>query len=296
MGRELAEQAGEETLTSYALALEAYADVHRGNAQARDAATSALEVGRRTHGTPTVFFAAAALGLLDLSLGRPNDAAKWLGEIVTFARSEEIAEPGLTRFTVDYIESLIELGDLAAAEELIDWYESNAVRLCRNGALASALRCRGLLAAARGDLDGALSVLEQSLTAHEASLLPFDRARTLLVHGATLRRAKQKRLAREALGTAKGEFERLGAQVWATRTEAELARVSGRRGSEGELTPTERRIAELVAEGRSTKAVASALFVSPKTVEGHLSKIYAKLGIRSRAELARTLPFTPTSS
>ena len=103
------------------------------------------------------------------------------------------------------------------------------------------------------------------------------------------RRAKHKRAARESLGAAEAIFEGMGARAWAERARAELARVGGRAPSGGELTPTELRVAELVAEGLQTKQVAAALFVSPKTVEGHLTSIYAKLGVHSRAELARRL-------
>ena len=81
-------------------------------------------------------------------------------------------------------------------------------------------------------------------------------------------------------------FERMGALEWARRAREELARVAGRAPSSGALTSTERRVAELVAQGLQTKQVAAELFVSPKTVEGHLTKIYGKLGVRSRTELA----------
>jgi DNA-binding CsgD family transcriptional regulator len=84
-------------------------------------------------------------------------------------------------------------------------------------------------------------------------------------------------------------FEELGASVWAQHARNELARVGGRGPSKGELTPTERQLAALVAEGRSNKEVAAVLFVTPKTVETRLSRIYAKLGIHSRGELARRL-------
>jgi DNA-binding NarL/FixJ family response regulator len=84
-------------------------------------------------------------------------------------------------------------------------------------------------------------------------------------------------------------FEELGATIWVERARTELARIGGRRGSGSELTATEERVADLVAQGLTNKAVAEELYVSDRTVEGHLSRIYAKLGIRSRAELARRL-------
>jgi DNA-binding NarL/FixJ family response regulator len=106
------------------------------------------------------------------------------------------------------------------------------------------------------------------------------------VLGQVQRRAKQKRAAREALERAVELFEELGARLWAERARAELARISGRARSDG-LTPTEQRIAALVAEGRSNKEVSGELFVTVKTVERNLSRIYEKLGVRSGAELAR---------
>ncbi|HEX5622711.1 MAG TPA: helix-turn-helix transcriptional regulator [Solirubrobacteraceae bacterium] len=119
--------------------------------------------------------------------------------------------------------------------------------------------------------------------------IPLDAARTRLAYGAALRRSRQKAAARAALEAASDEFGALGARAWAARAQAELGRVGGRPPSAGVLTPTERRVAELVAQGLQTKQVAGRLFVSPKTVEGHLTRIYGKLGVGSRTELARRL-------
>jgi DNA-binding CsgD family transcriptional regulator len=286
-GYEIAEQAGETTLASYALALLALADAHRGRvADARQAGERALGVGRQTRGSPTFFFAASALGLLELSLGNAEGAVKQLEPIVLLAQDQSIREPGMTRFFVDYAEALLEIGRNDEALAIIEVYEQEAASRGRRGALGSALRSRALLTAALGDVGGALELLAAARTEHEAAPLPFEHARTLLAHGATLRRARRKRDARDLLAEAKTEFTRLGASVWSTRVDQELARISGRARADDGLTPTELRVAELVAEGASTKEVAAALFVSTKTVEGHLSKIYAKLGVRSRAELA----------
>jgi DNA-binding CsgD family transcriptional regulator len=155
--------------------------------------------------------------------------------------------------------------------------------------MAAVGRCRGLLAAARGDIDSGLAALHAALAEHQRVSMPFDLARTLLVLGATRRRARMKRPAREALQQALAIFEELGARLWAERARAELARVSGRPAPTGELTPTERRIAALAAEGRSNKEIATALFVTPKTVGTQLSRIYRKVGVHSRTELASHL-------
>ncbi|HSL10771.1 MAG TPA: helix-turn-helix transcriptional regulator, partial [Actinomycetota bacterium] len=126
--------------------------------------------------------------------------------------------------------------------------------------------------------------------------LPFELARTLLVSGTVERRAKRKKEARETLSRALEVFEGLGAALWTERTRAELARIGGRAPSSTALTPTEDRVATLVATGSTNREVADALFVSIHTVEANLKRIYRKLGIRSRTELAASLSPRPPSS
>ena len=104
--------------------------------------------------------------------------------------------------------------------------------------------------------------------------------------------ARQKRGAREATEAAIAGFEELGEVPWAQRARAELARIGGRTREVG-LTPAERRVAALVADGRTNREVAAALVLGERTVETHLTRIYAKLGIRSRTELARTYEAAP---
>ena len=118
--------------------------------------------------------------------------------------------------------------------------------------------------------------------------MPFERARTLLVQGRILRRLKQKREARGALDQALAEFERLGNVTWARTTALELRRVATRRAPD-ELTPTERRIAELAASGLSNPEISARVYVSRKTVEANLARAYRKLGISSRAQLGQAL-------
>jgi DNA-binding NarL/FixJ family response regulator len=118
---------------------------------------------------------------------------------------------------------------------------------------------------------------------------PFETARSWLVLGQIHRRAKRKRLAREALGRARDAFIALGAQLWIDRADAELRRIGGRTPSPFELTETEASIASLVARGLTNQEAAAALFLSPGTVQASLKRIYQKLGVRSRTELAATL-------
>jgi DNA-binding CsgD family transcriptional regulator len=289
-GYDIAQQTGQATLCAYLLALRALAHAKAGEAEgARELAARALELADRTSGRPAEHFALTALGELELSLGRPAEAAAALGPLVAFLRREQIREPGTARVVPNQVEALIGLGELEAASELLDWYAANAEQLRRPSALAATARCRGLLRAQQADLEGALEHLETAVELSREVPIPSERGRALLAQGAVQRRAKRKRAAREALETGLEAFEGIGAQAWAQRARAELARVGGRGPSAGELTPTERRVAELVAEGLQTKQVAAALFVSAKTVEGHLTNIYAKLGVHSRTELARRL-------
>ena len=131
----------------------------------------------------------------------------------------------------------------------------------------------------------------EAVERHEAVGDPFSRARALLALGVTRRRARQKRPAREAIEQARAGFEELGAAGWAARAREELGTIGGRTRSEG-LTPAERRVADLVADGRTNAEVAATLFLAERTVASHLTHVYAKLGVRSRTELSRKLAGT----
>ena len=168
---------------------------------------------------------------------------------------------------------------------ILDAWEKDAARLGRATLQATVLRCRGLVAAARGEVGGAEVLLERAAAALAEVDNPFGQARALLALGAVRRRARLKRTAREAIEASLVLFEECGADGWAEKARAELGAIGGRR-RESDLTAAERRVATLAAEGRTNREVAAALFVGERTVETHLSHIYAKLGVRSRTELA----------
>jgi DNA-binding CsgD family transcriptional regulator len=230
--------------------------------------------------------ALSVLGFIDLSSGDPIRAHEHLQATWEIQQRWGFGEPAWFRYVADHVEALIELGRREDAVRVLEWLEERGRALDRPWALAVAARYRGLLAAARGDIPSALDFLDDALKHHQRLPMPFELGRTLLVGGTIRRRAKQKRPAREALEQALEIFERLGAPLWAARARAELARVSGRRPVVGQLTPSERRVARLAAAGRTNQEIADALFTSTRTVGAHLSHIYAKLGIRSRTELA----------
>jgi DNA-binding CsgD family transcriptional regulator len=289
-GQEASAQCGQRTLFAHSLAVESLVEAQCGRLDlARAAARRALELVPQTGGRQAELIATRALGIAGLSSGAPAETVAELSGVVAFARREAIAEPGAIPFVVDYIEALIELGRRDEADELLDWYEGNARRLARIPALADCARCRGLLAAQEGELDGAFAAFGEALELHEAVEFPLRKARTLLALGATQRRAKRRREARATLEQGLAVFEGTGAALWAERARTELARISGRAATPGGLTPAEERVATLVAEGKTNREVAAALYLSDRTVEGHLSRVFAKLGIRHRTEVAPAL-------
>jgi DNA-binding CsgD family transcriptional regulator len=226
-----------------------------------------------------------ALGFLELSLGDPAAASQWLEGVPDRVEASGIRDPGFFLCHAESSEALIGLGRLDEAEARLAALEAWGRSLDRPRALATAARGQALVAAARGDLDGALAHLDDALVQHERLPVPLERARTLLVLGAVQRRAKRKAAARSALEESLAIAGQIGARLWVERARAELQRVGGRSRSQG-LTPTESRVAALVAEGRTNREVADALFVTVRTVEANLTRVYAKLGVRNRSELA----------
>jgi DNA-binding CsgD family transcriptional regulator len=273
-----------------AIGQRAFVYAHRGEIGAvRQRCSEAMPPDERGGGQ-SALWVAASLALAELSVGDPEAAWQACQPLVDAIEQQGIGEPVPLFFLPDALEALVALGELDRAEALIEQLERRGQELDRSWAIVTGARSRGLLLAARGDLAGALAALDRALAEHDRIELPFDRARTLLVKGAIERRMRQRAAARQALKEAANEFERMAAQLWAARAQGELARLGGRRATEqGELTPTEQRVAELAAEGLSNKEIAARLVVSVHTVEVHLSHAYAKLGVRSRTQLARHL-------
>jgi DNA-binding CsgD family transcriptional regulator len=229
----------------------------------------------------------SVLGFIALSIGDPEGVVHALDQAARRLASSGVLEPGAFPLIADLAEALITLGQLDRAKQIVDRLHEQGTSLDRPLALATAARCRALIAAALGDPPGALLELERALAQHERVAIPFETARTLLVQGETLRRMKRKREARGSLESARSRFEALGAPLWQARADQALARIGGRSASPTELSETEQRVADVVALGLTNKEVAERLFMSVKTVESNLRRIYRKLGVRSRTELAR---------
>jgi DNA-binding CsgD family transcriptional regulator len=223
-------------------------------------------------------------GALDVALGNYAAAAAQLRPLL--ANIPELGRRFASDLMPETVEALIGAGDLDEAAGLLaelEGYHSPVTD-------AAAARCRGALAAAAGRLDDAVTELTEALRLQDQmSWQPVPRGRILLLLGAVQRRLKRRRAARETLGEAIAAFEGASAAIWAARAREELARVSGRPAGTGELTVTELRVAELIAGGMSNRAAAAELFVSVRTIESTLTKIYAKLGVQSRTQLASYL-------
>jgi DNA-binding NarL/FixJ family response regulator len=262
----------------------AYVDAYGGRvASVREAAANA------DPGEPMVTALwSRCLGLAELAAGETAAADRHLTEALEVFERVAFREPAIWRVDGDAIEAALAVGDIDRAQRLLARLEERAARSRIPWSLAVSARCRGLVLAAQGELEAAAEALELALAEHEHCPMPFERARTLLVHGRLQRRLKQKRQARLSLDEARELFAREGAETWVARVDDELGRVAVRRAPE-ELSATELRIARLAADGLSNQAIAEQVFVSVKTVEGNLKRAYRKLDISSRAQLARAL-------
>jgi DNA-binding CsgD family transcriptional regulator len=282
---------------SAVLYVAACADAYLGRVEvARARATQGLELA---NGVDDTFFAVqneCVLGFLDLSLGDSRAAAERLAPLWPRLVNLGYGEPSAFPVLPNAIQALLETGDRPVAESLLEQLEERGDALDSAWALSQAARLRALLAADDGSPDTAVALIDRALALHERMPGLFERGRTLLTLGIVLRRARRRRDAREALEQALAIFEEQCTPLWATKAKAEIGRLGGRRAHQaGELTPTEARVAALVADGQSNKEVAAELVVSVHTVESALTSIYRKLDVRSRTEMARKLVEAPAS-
>lgn len=227
-----------------------------------------------------------AHGLLEVTRGRWGDAADVLDDVADFWDGAAVRCAQAIPWRQDHIEALVRLGRVVEARRRLRRFVEEAHMASSPQALALATRCRGLIAP-----DFTVH-FEEALSQHAREPVPFEMARTHLLHGERLRRDRRRARARHHLARARGIFAVLGARPWQERADTELLAAGGqveRPSAPGldVLTPRELQVALLVADGRTNRQTADALFTSEKSVERHLSAAYAKLGLRSRAELAR---------
>jgi DNA-binding CsgD family transcriptional regulator len=282
----LSEDTGQVNLFTFCLVTLARLEAARGKTDAcRAHVRQSLELALRLGVGSLRGYALSAGGLLELGLGNVIQAVSILEQLAAVVERQGLREPGVVHWRSDLVEAYALAGRVEDARRTLDALDEEAERTDRLWARAAAERCRGML---EDDFEGAFSL---ALELHERLPMPFERARTQLRLGERLRRARRGSQAREPLHEALVVFESLGAEPWARQARAELAATGERLRSGGggglpELTPQELRIAVLVAQGATNREAAAALFLSPKTVGYHLGKVYEKLGINSRSQLA----------
>lgn len=281
----------QENQLSFSLVCLAMVEAGRGQeAECRAHLARALELCERFGIDSIMTYAHVVLGFLEIGLARPHAAIEHLELVSSLVAEQGVLEPGVVEWAGDLVVAYARLGRTADADRILSDFAAVAERTGRVSALATAERCRGVLEPSSSfekHFDAAFRWLEDLDR-------PFERARTELYLGMRLRRERHLVKAREPLRRALGTFESLGARPWAEQARAELLAAGGgrpvlstRHRGVQELGPQELKIALLVADGLTNREIAAALFLSPKTIEFHLGKIYRKLSIRSRAELAR---------
>ena len=286
----LAHDTDQRLLNCYSLATMALIEAARGEDACYTHATQAIQLAD-AHGLGGFrSLALASLGHGALAMDRMDSAIPPLEEVDRLYAEWGVVNPAAVHSAPDLIESYVRVGDLEQARQRLDTLMAQASQSASRFALASTYRCEGMLATA----DEYQTWFERALAEHERLPTPFDHARTQLSYGERLRRARRKTDARFQLEHARTTFERLDARPWADRARAELNALGihvprTQAPASNTLTPQELRVATMISEGATNREAGAALFLSPKTIEAHLSRIYRKLAIRSRTELAALL-------
>lgn len=286
---ERAEQLGSHLPTLVALSCRALVSAYAGReAETRRDVAVACDAGIRAGSDRMAEWAPTALGFLEVSLGHYEAALEALKPMLhKFDAAGNGTEIIAAAFIPDAVEAMAHVDRCDDAEPLVGALERNGRRLGRPWMLAMGARGRAILLAADGAVPAALAAAEEAMRHHDNLAMPFERARTELVLGQLQRRQRRKDAAAATLTHAADTFDRLGTPLWSGRARTELGRVRAGARSASALTPSELQVAELAATGMTIRKVAATMFISPKTVEATLSRVYAKLGIHSRAELGR---------
>lgn len=276
----------------YALAL---LRAHQGRLDtARELVRQTLALCDQTGNAPVASQAVALLGFAALSQGDYQATHSHLGRLAEVTAGIGLGEPSVVKFLPDEIEALAALGKIDLARAYTQKLLAQGQSLGRPWALATGNRCRAHLAAVEADLETARAACQQALSHHERLPMPFELGRTFLLNGIVERRAKRKSAAHGSLSEALSIFEHLGAPLWADKARQELSKITAR-SQVGKLTGTERRVAALIAEGKTNREIAAAMFVTENTVQTHLRHIFQKFGVKSRTELAARLLSSPSS-
>ena len=287
---ERAEQLGGDHMAVIAQAAGAAVAAYTGRElDARTDANAAIEGANRCGSPRLADQPVMTLGFLDVSLGSYVEALTTLQPLIARINTLPGTEIVTAGFIPDAVEAMIALRHISEAGPLIEALEYNGRRLDRPWMLAVGARCRSMSMAAKGDVEAATRMAQQAMAEHDRLPMPFERARTQLLLGQLQRRQRLNEAATASLSEALRAFEHMGTPLWAKRARDELSHTRSGPTQHPRLTPPEQRVAELAAAGMTNRDVAAALFISPKTVEANLARIYRKLGIHSRAELGNRM-------
>jgi DNA-binding NarL/FixJ family response regulator len=254
--------------------------------RARESADRRLREATAKGERPGMVRARGVLGLLALSEGDGETAVGELAQGVELLVAMGYGHPGAFPLLPDAVEAFASCGEIAAAEALLARLERQADAVASDWARAACARSRGAILLAGAAPDDAVPVLKHAATAFDRLGYRTDAARATLLLGRAQLRAGQRTQASDSLADARSRFAAMGAALWEARAVDDLERAAPGR-SDGALTPAERRIAALVAQGMKNREIGQTLYMSVGTVEAHLTRTYRKLGIRSRSELAR---------
>ncbi|NIK57135.1 helix-turn-helix transcriptional regulator [Kribbella shirazensis] len=281
-GIRLSRETGQTTELAMNLAGLAWLLSHQGRAECQELAVECLRICAEHEIHLGTVWSLFALGDLELGRGDPAAALPQYERLVDVLAEYGLKDPDLSP-APELVEVYLRLGRMDEAQRVMREHTALAEAKGQPWSLARAARTRGVAGDSEADFVLALGW-------HQETLDAFELARTRLAYGAWLRRARRRVDARTQLRLAVEGFDALGAPRWADQAAAELkatGETARRRvpSTADELTPQERQIAVLLADGNSIREAAARLFLSPKTVEYHLRKVYAKLGIHSRSEL-----------
>ena len=286
LAEQTCERTGVPAMRAMSLVLNATLSARIGDLAAARAAAEACSAEASESGDVRNLMRALAVhGFVELSAGNGAAGVDSLEQCRRLQDERCYGNPAVIRSAADHIEARLAAGQVDDAERLAETLVRQADRSCNPWATMTAHRCRGLLAAQRADLPDARELLETALTL-DRKTDPVETGRTLLALATVQRRSNRRATARATGQRALTSFNAGHAVAWALRARTELQRLDGTSTTLGELTPMETEVAHLIADGRTNGEIATTLYVSPKTVEAHLTHIYRKLGLRSRTELA----------
>lgn len=258
-------------------------------ARAAGYARRGIQASEEEHDQVFLSRALYALGLVELATGEAAKAVATLRRVARLEGAQKVVDPSILRWHGELAEALVAADAPGEAAELLDSVRTVARSLGRSSVLAALDRARGLCLSAQGDAEAAVALLEATARSFQALGLPLERGRTLLALARVERRRRRRAPARTALREAAEVFDRAGAKPWLDLARDSAPEAAALHPGVAALTEAETRLALLVSQGASNQEAAAKLFLSVKTVESRLTRIYQKLDVRSRAQLATAL-------